>query len=442
MNQGLDYDNYYPGKFMIEGQELQGNLVINFDTNTLSIHIQREIDIPTSMHLKYIKVISGVLATGTQVMLFNNTCVYDNVQLYSHQDLIYKSRYIVFGNSHKCYNTLRCVIENGLQWSGTSQIDTRDPMEVKIQPVKEVVFSLFGAKVVFSTCIEKNDLWSSMRKEECSINERLEMTIMFSDKKEIAEFIDIRDKVLSLISYAIKDNVNVLKQYLSNEDDYKEYGEEKVPIEFQLFTSEQKNKLLQTHINDYNFFLPQLSDAFEFQEKLSKLLPVLNLYLSLYRYPDMPVEMLFLNIVQAIETFHARFFFDNKDEYEKDINTRYNAHPMRTRIKELLLCEAQRNRQQIILYSRINHLLIDDGNSYFYSFYYQNDDFTRQIVDTRNYYTHYNEKKKGRVLSGNSLINAIIVLRLLLDMHICKVLGIDNKEKINFQLKSILEKIR
>lgn len=32
----------------------------------------------------------------------------------------------------------------------------------------------------------------------------------------------------------------------------------------------------------------------------------INLYFSIVKYDDMPIEMKYLNIVQALETYHAR----------------------------------------------------------------------------------------------------------------------------------------
>ena len=93
-----------------------------------------------------------------------------------------------------------------------------------------------------------------------------------------------------------------------------------------MLTSEQR---LQTSIKnqwEYNFTLSQIAVGKDIQRELTLLEPVLNLYLSLFKYSDMPIEMIFLNIVQALETFHARFFYDdNKDQYIESVAKRFGS---------------------------------------------------------------------------------------------------------------------
>ena len=45
----------------------------------------------------------------------------------------------------------------------------------------------------------------------------------------------------------------------------------------------------------------------------------ITLYFSIVKYDDMPIEMKYLNIVQALETYHARFKYNDLKKYKKHV---------------------------------------------------------------------------------------------------------------------------
>ena len=61
-------------------------------------------------------------------------------------------------------------------------------------------------------------------------------------------------------------------------------------------------------INDQNIFL-------NWNNRYSKLKPVLDLYFTVFSNKITAPEVLFLNLVQALETFHARFITDDVKDY-------------------------------------------------------------------------------------------------------------------------------
>ena len=263
-----------------------------------------------------------------------------------------------------------------------------------------------------------------------------------SNKMPVGEFIKIRNIITSLISFAIKDNVNVDNEVLVDFDDcYTQYlngVEYTEPYKHSLITSEAKLNVYSSGYWDYNFQLKQLSEDESLNLKLEKLRPIFNLYLSLIKYPEMPYEMVFLNIVQALETFHSRFFYDNKKkEYIKSVNERFGSSQNFETYKKLLLCQTQmdENCNYIILVSRLNDLFIRGNNGLFRE-YYLEENYAQKIADTRHYYTHYGEQKESKALKGNALLDAIYILRLLLEYHICLILGIVNTSNIKRYLRT------
>ena len=154
----------------------------------------------------------------------------------------------------------------------------------------------------------------------------------------------------------------------------------------------------------------------------------------------MPPEMVFLNIVQALETFHARFFYeDNKEKYVASVTERFGSLQNYPDIEKLLLCDTQKdeNCKYIILVSRLNDLLIGKYDGLFQDYYVTDAEFAQTVADTRHYYTHYGKSKEKKALKGDKLIDAIGILSLLLEYNVCLQLGIDNQSKVREQLRTI-----
>lgn len=81
--------------------------------------------------------------------------------------------------------------------------------------------------------------------------------------------------------------------------------------------------------------------------------------------------------------------------------------------------------------SRLNDLLIGKYDGMFYEYYGENREYAQIIADTRHYYTHYGKSKENNALKGDELLEAIYILKILLEYHVCLVLGVDNHEKIS-----------
>lgn len=97
-------------------------------------------------------------------------------------------------------------------------------------------------------------------------------------------------------------------------------------------------------------------------------------------------------------------------------------------------------RNQILLSERISDLMFIDNPKYIFSGGFNYVEFPKIISDTRNYYTHYNEKRRENALEGEELIDAIVILRGILEYHLLKELGFDEEKnflKINEKFRRI-----
>ena len=435
---------HFTGTFNIGGEEITGELIYNREKGVTLINLVKQLtDTPIGSSYGNLEIITGILNSGTAVTLFHNRCTKNHTQVLQNQQLVYVAEYSIWSKSNvknKRYNKLVCVLENALDWSGLSVIDTSEFSAIKFKDNKnENVYHWFGAKITFSTSMHC-ELFSLPRKEESKVVERLVVSIEADEKQDTPYFTEIRNKVISLISFAIKDNVNVEEQFLYDYDDSYQIGEHTEYCKHYLYISEQRLSIHNSGCLEYNFTLPQLLPEKDIKKELTLLEPILNLYLSLFKYTDMPPEMVFLNIVQALETFHARLFYDdNKDKYVESVIERFGSWTNFSDIEKLLLCDTQKdeNCKYIILVSRLNDLLIGKYDGMFWDYYATDDQFAQTVADTRHYYTHYGKSKEKKALKGDKLIDAIGILSLLLEYNVCLQLGIDNQSKVRERLSRI-----
>lgn len=431
MQQLMDGDQHFLGLFQMEGSAFHGEIIYNKEHGEILLSIQY----PTKEGLESprgtIPRITGQLNTGAAITLYQNVCIHNNTKLFQNQHFVFRSKYFILGEHQETYNRLTCVLENGLNWSGLSALDLSDYSNVKLKPFDPPEYHWFDSSIRFYTECH-NELFSFPRKEVCSVAEHLVLEIDSEEKQAVYYFMQVRDKVMALISFAIKDNVNIEEQFLTDFDDYDEFGKDKHYDRRSFVSSEPYSYPVNTPIHDYNFIRTQLSNDENIQEALTKLEPIFNLYQSLFKYPNMPVEMVFLNTVQALETYHSRFYYnDKKKKYVECVNKRFGANPHFEHLKKLLLNDTQMdpNCNYIILVSRLNDLLIGQFNGLFSGFYMEDDTYAQRIADTRHYYTHYSKSKEGIAFRGDDLYDAIYILRLLLEYYICFSLKINIEQK-------------
>lgn len=446
MRENIELDSHYTGTFKIIDEQIIGDLIYNKKDGIIILSLVKELTDKSFLGKSYGRIsrITGKLNSGAVVTLFNNQCTNNYTHAFQSQKLIFRAEYMIWAKEEKLdlkFNKMTCILKNAYAWSGLSAFeDSESGLGFKLKETfEEKIYNWFGAKITFSTYLNHN-LFGPPRDEETKIIQRLIVNIELDSKKELNEFIIIRNKIISLLSFAIKNNINIEEEYLNDFDD-SYIVEEKVVsyYKYYLMTSEGQLNDLKTQPWNYNFSLNQLPTDKDINDELVKLEPIFNLYLSLFKYRDMPKEMIFLNIVQALETFHSRFFYDNKKEkYVEAVMERFGEFPDFEKFEKLLLCDTQKdeNCHYIILVSRLNDLLIGEYNGLFYEYYWENERYAQTIADTRHYYTHYGKSKEEKALKGEELIEAIYILRVLLEYHICLVLGIDNRDIVARELSN------
>lgn len=421
------------GEFALADKNILGEIVYNKNNGSIALFFTEIIETIGSYYGNP-KQIYGRINSGEYITLFNNECILNQERLLQCQRLGFRAQYAILSNvpiKDKKFDTYRCVIENALDWSNLSSLTNEEWDCIKIIDREEALYELDEYTITFGTTVT-GDLNRRPLKEENIIEERVFFEIKLNESKEVSYFLDLRNKIISLISFGKQDNINIKEQTLSDRDDILDTLN--IPRPYHLITNEPRYIVYDTSFIHYNYHLSDISLA-DKAEVLEKLYPIFNLASSIYKYQDMPVEMIFLNMIQAVETFHARFYGDNINSFNDRIEKKFKEGKHFEDVRKILLIKDK--IKKVPLKKRLLELLIGDYDGLFCDYYFDDFKFVDSIVDTRNYYTHYDPKKEKKALSGEELIKAINVLSCLLNYYICKKLDLDLEEKTRNYLSKL-----
>lgn len=229
--------------------------------------------------------------------------------------------------------------------------------------------------------------------------------------------------------------------YLKNIEVYSNYGTrpaldsnvQQYPIKvvFHKSYSEKKQEkpLL---IEDMLFSFQDLDDFGKIIEKWleisNELDSVCNLFFSIRYSPEMYLENQFLNVSQALESYHRRRMRNEelpKAEHEKRL--------------EEIMAQAPKEYgewlEQRLGYSnepnfrkRIKEI-VDMGSDVIVPLIGKKKDFVNKVYNTRNYYTHYDLSLKESAVKGSELYWVIQSLSFLIQVCFLKDLGFSSEKR-------------
>ncbi|OZT78260.1 HEPN domain-containing protein [Salinicoccus roseus] len=173
-------------------------------------------------------------------------------------------------------------------------------------------------------------------------------------------------------------------------------------------------------------------------EKNEKLTPVIDLYLSsLYHHTSL--ERHFLNMVQALEAYH-RLTRNNqilsKEEHAEKISSIVESVPDEHQewVKQRLAFS-----NEPTLHHRLEDLLTPISNNglheydfrYHYLFRFQDKEkvqIIRDIKNTRNYNTHFDERLKKKAIKEENLYQLVSLLKLMMEFYLLNELEISEED--------------
>jgi hypothetical protein len=259
-----------------------------------------------------------------------------------------------------------------------------------------------------------------------------ETTINLSSKKDKISFTQCIHEITyfqHFITLAMFEGTYPLSVTLNNSDYHDKTKDSKKPIDIGLFFIPAFN-YIEARNNfpwDYLFSFKDIKEEFSIVIKnwyrhREQLESIIFLLMDSY-YQETFNENNFLNISQAIESFHRRFINNrvlSKEDYEKKISEIVENVPL---IHQDWLKEKLHFSNSPTLKDRLEDLINNNKINFIEEIIPDKPKFIKKVRDTRNYYTHYSTELKRKALFGNDLFFAAMKLKIVLISHVLLKIG-------------------
>lgn len=445
--------NYGGSGIVVYNQnEYQCDLYINENQGGILIKISVNKPLASFLELPFnIEFLSVELNTGYKFSLVNcsrkkmENLISEGTSVYT-----YLSQYMfkgVGGKDCNCVKLYKVVFELSdiIEWGNISGYAVGENYEL-LQNI-DLVRTLFeNEKFSVKYVVNSNMLpvhFTEVLKEEIILKQSGNIEISFRKDESIEEFEDIFRRIKRLIELATLKNIHLNKLTGWSADIYTVYGDKRFDRAIDIISCDLK-KDEETRENRRNVWksiaLSELiaNDSFvNYFSKYELLEPVVDLYLEILKSTEMPVIRIFLNVVQALETYHSRFITNNIEEFKKRIKLVILKNRPEGFVKGDTAFLMANSRKFITLESRLADLLLAKFEVYFDTGDIERLDFPNVISKTRNYYIHYDEeiKANGRVLTEEEITIYNRTLLYMLEYYLLLELGFSDtiriKEKLN-----------
>lgn len=279
-----------------------------------------------------------------------------------------------------------------------------------------------------------------------SMKQKAVVTIESNTEKTFLDFLKVQGNIRNFLSLATLTPIFPLKLVGRTELNKKTEGELTIYPEIGIYYNMigLQSEIKKTHSMKMLFTLNDIRDDFEkyiktWYEKKEKLGEVVNLYFGTLYNPSRYLIQEFLSIITSLEAYHRRFgtnFIWSDEEFKKiqsqvisSVDSEYNEWvknkfqygnepSLRKRLKDFL--------EQFKVHLEKNPLF---GSK-----------FVDDVVNTRNYYTHYDNELKEKKMNDNEIFPCIQMLRVLMEICFLSELGFPHDKITLLVQKSIKEK--
>jgi hypothetical protein len=157
--------------------------------------------------------------------------------------------------------------------------------------------------------------------------------------------------------------------------------------------------------------------------------PTINLLLSYFVNKNKINREKFMEIIRGLETFHRSTSQNTrtpKSEFKKKVTSILGSLDLPKEDNDWLKEELQYSNE-LKLRDRLIDLIDKYSNNYIKKHFDDIDSICRNVVNTRNYYTHFGNHLKGRIYSNNELVGITQKLTGLLISCVLSEIGVDNR---------------
>ncbi|CVI71258.1 hypothetical protein NDGK_02157 [Clostridiales bacterium CHKCI001] len=247
-------------------------------------------------------------------------------------------------------------------------------------------------------------------KEHIDLEQNGIIEIFLEKEANLEKFIQIFESIKKLIEIASIRKINVEKVSAYSHEIVYSLGDKTIERSIEVYGKDIQENKNREYFQNHRWKWISLSEliaqnSFEYYfDKHEMLAPIIELFLEPFYVEESSETRIFLNIVQALETYHSRFVTNDINEFKARVEKMVNSFcsTEREAIHKFLMANSKRF---ITLESRIADLLLANREIYFDIGEIKRDEFPAVIAHTRNYYIHYDEriKEKHRVLAEEEL---------------------------------------
>jgi len=276
--------------------------------------------------------------------------------------------------------------------------------------------------------------FGSIVDKEIKISQKVYVSIKHTIPQTLKTSLNIIDTLMDFISFCTFQETNYIEIFGYNLNYYQLFGktnEKKIYDTIKIYTISQVNEdyekhdprdfLLNLHFLESNFNL-FINNWFLKRELLK---PIVSLYLNTINYRHLPIELQFLNLVQALESYHRRTknnFLIDKSEHGIRIKSILDSTPEEYK---KWLDEKLHYSNEPTLKERIDDLSHEEYDYWiFFNGKNKREKFLKDVKNTRNYYIHYDNSLKNKALKGEKLERACNCLKNIIEYHLLKEIGL------------------
>lgn len=462
----MEKDIIIGGKWNVLGKKYEGDLVFNKSNGGIILSIYYKDNnqfLAWDNQQLYINEITGTLNQKINCILTDCKVIKRHTQAFVKHHIIIVAKSIFFGTSKRKkqsikFNEMQFKMSNIFAWTKLNGFrELYDNNKYWLNIVYEPK-DKFTTRLDDNTIIEFVPTMGAFNPNMLIENIKLNQFVTINIKKNIPtnyeSFFEDLEKIINLITLATNKKININKiecldyskfNIVENTKNYRKY--EMISHKMKLNDNlEEENKI---DIMDYLFDLPELKTDNKIQNWFNtydKYRNIYNLYLLGIKN-DIPPEIRFCNLMQALELLHS-IKFSRKKNFFKHIEKKFVDNPeIIDDIKDNI---DQKNNCFIILRSRLIDLFINDFElTKSANMYINVIQLANILSDSRNYYTHYNDSKRNKCVVKDNLKYCIKILEYSISSYILEKLGfpinyINKKQKYNLDYiisEKMIEKI-
>lgn len=337
------------------------------------------------------------------------------------------------GQAEQTFYRANYTLSDIIEWGEESAYCIGENYEIKSkeETVKKQIYSsekftvnylVYGS---FLPCVDRELLTEKIELKQHGVIE-----INFEDEQTFFRFNEIFEKIKRLLEISTRRRMNIEAVTVYSHEIFDNYGDRNIERNITVYGEDIKENKKKTSSHNRSWKWINLGELIEqssfenYFSKHDKMAPIIELFLEPFYVEKSSETRVFLNLVQALETYHSRFVTNDLDEFKQRVDNLLSAFEV-TRADEYRAYLLAHSNRFITLESRLADLLLAEWKIHFDTGDINYQDFPSIVAHSRNYYIHYDEglKEKYRILSQEELQIYNTVLIEILEYYILLELG-------------------